>query len=300
MIETRKPTTPADGSARVHSASGIALALRCRRAWALRYLDGHKPAEIPWAVIAKAEAAIKRARAAGLRPPEHPCEYGGQRGAALGKEVHARAETYLTAGADGIDWNDLPGQILQTLVDLLPPAGSVPRSAVEHEFEVRLASVMWRGLIDVYDPTGEHTSFAGIQDHKTSKSIAEYCLLPHEVALEFGLPKRSLLDDLQSCIYTLYTCSAAGVGEVACRWNYAETGPTRRSLPVIQPIGYAQALQVVSHAALVAMACEEYETSSDAPANTLACSEYGGCWQRGRHCFETRRWGRIVALAEGK
>ncbi len=284
---------------RVHSASGVALALRCRRAWALRYIDGHKPADTPWAVIARAEAEIKRARAAGMRPPEHPCTYGGQRGAALGTEVHARAERYLVEGAEGVDWNDVPGLILQTLVELLPPAGSVPASAVEHEFSVRLASVLWRGKIDVYDPDGTATGAAGIYDHKTTKVIAEYCLLPAAAAAELGLPARSIAADLQACIYYLYARNA-GAADAPLRWNYAETGPTRRSLPVVQQLTYSNALAVVSAASLVARECGTYQTSAEAPANTLACSEYGGCWQRGRHCFETRRWGRIIALADAE
>jgi hypothetical protein len=268
-------------------------------------VDGIKPPEIPWPVIAKAEAKIARARAAGLTPPEHPCTSGGQRGAALGKEVHARAEVYLTAGADGIEWHDQPGEILQTLVEHLPPAGSVPSSAVEHAFQFRAASTLWRGLIDLFDPTGRITGTPSVWDHKTTRDIAKYCLLPDAAAAELGAPERALSADLQSCLYVLYTYHIRTASRRPldltrgpdCNWNYAETAKSRRALPVVQPVGFTAALAVVSAASLVAQECGRYQDSASAPGNTLSCDDYGGCWYRGRHCFKTRRWGRIGALA---
>ncbi len=280
---------------RTHSASGIALAKRCRFAWALRYIDDIRAPELTWAEIAKAEAK-------GLRITE----YGGQRGAALGKEVHARAEVFAVKGHRAVkDWNDLPGLILRELTDLIPHAGSVPKEDVEHEFEVEMCGVVWKGLIDLYRP-----HIDGIWDHKTTRDILKYALLPHAAAVrlereygasEYGWLARSIRNDLQACMYVLYTSVRLALrpGQtVPVRWNYSETGKVRRSLPVIDEIEVLHALKVVQSAAETARECDEYETSDDAPTNTLACGDYGGCWHRGRHCFAMRDYGALLHKLE--
>lgn len=281
---------------RVHSASGISLAKRCRRAWALRYVDGLKPPEVTWAEIERAER---------LGRPS-PCQYPGQRGAALGTEVHARAELYLTKGADAVRWDDLPGVILRELIDHLPAPGSVPRENVEHEFEVELCGVVWKGLIDLYDPAGE-VSVPGVWDHKTTRDILAYALLPHDAAValarEFPAPElafaeRSIRADLQACMYVLYTSVRRALRPhetVPVRWTYTETQRVRRSLRVVDNISAGHALGVVKDAAEVAKQCDTYRSSDDAPCNTLSCDDYGGCWYRGRHCTEPRDYGALSA-----
>lgn len=297
---------------RIHSASGISLAKRCRRAWALKYIDGHKPDDVSWSEIVKAEAAIAKGK---LHYSKHPCQYPGQKGAALGKEVHERAERYLSYGADGIAWDDTPGQILHELIGLLPAAGTVPTSNVEHEFEIELCGIVWKGLIDLYAYTAgsalepsRAADFAapGVWDHKTTRDIMAYALLPHDAALElaaeFPAPElafaaRSIRDDLQACMYVLYTSVRRAMRPdqtVPVRWNYSETQRVRRSLRVVDNISGAQALKVVSAAADVARECDGYRSSDEAPAETLSCGDYGGCWYRGRHCREIRDYGRLL------
>ncbi len=222
---------------------------------------------------------------------------------------------YLVSGAAGVRWDDAPGEILRELIDLLPPAGTVPCEHVEHEFEVELCGVVWKGLIDFYAYTKGNANvparavdFAphGVWDHKTTRDILAYALLPHaaatELAAEFpdpslGFAARSIRADLQACMYVLYTSvrMALRPGQtVPVRWNYTETQRVRRSLRVIDNIEVMQAREVVSAAAGVARECDGYHTSDDAPAETLSCDDYGGCWYRGRHCKAIRDYGRIA------
>lgn len=310
MKRRKLPPTP---TPRVHSASGISLAKRCRRAWALKYIDGLKPEDVSWAEIVKAEAEIS----SGLRHySKHPC-FGaaGAKGAALGKEVHERAERYLGHGPHGIKWDDVPGQVLRELIDLLPAAGTVPAENIEHEFEVELCGVVWKGLIDLYAYTtgsalrvSRPVDFAspGVWDHKTTRDIMAYALLPHdasvELAAEFPAPElgfaaRSIRADLQACMYVLYTSVRRAMRPeqtVPVRWNYTETQKVRRSLRVVDNIRVLDARAVVAEAAAVAKQCDTYRTSLEAPADTLSCGDYGGCWYRGRHCREIRDYGRLL------
>ena len=287
----------------VHSASSIALANRCHRAWWLRYREGIKPPELTW-------RQVSRRKAAGRPLPK------GAYSKALGTEVHRLAELYLTLSkreaAKLIDWNDLPGQCLQALVPLLPPAGSVHHKDVEQAVTVEVKGVKFRGLIDVVGAALR--AVVESWDHKTSRDIREYALLPHSLAVKLKQPKRSLRDDIQACMYTL--AQAARTGRTAgivrgdeiltasvaggiCRWNYTETQRSRRSLPVVQYIPTAHARRVVEGAADVAREVAAFKTIEDAVPNTLACDDYGGCWYRDEgHCSVRRKWGAIIVQSE--
>lgn len=266
-----------------HSASSIALAERCPRAWWLRYREGLKPPEIPW-------LKAKRAKARGERLP------AGAYSRALGTEMHRLAEIYLTTpprkAARLIDWNDLPGQCLAELVPHLPPAGSVPRRRVEARMSLKVDGVSFRGLIDVL------AGLAEVWDHKTTRSIREYALLPDAVARAVGVPNRSLRDDLQACLYALYRAGAKGAGAL-CRWNYTETDRVRRSLPVVQYIPRTHALTVANRAAATARTVEAFRTKDDATPDTSACDQYGGCWYRyAGHCTVPRKMSAVIDQAK--
>lgn len=302
---------------RVHSPSSIALARQCRRAWALCYVDKLRKPEVTWEQCLAYDAWLA------AKPPAVPWAaydvwvasepfkpQGGQRGAALGSRVHLYCAWYLSgadqsdAGVVGprrfIEWETRPGLILQAMIPHLPPRGSVPRVDVEVEQRVTVDGVAFRCIADVLSD--------GVWDHKTSKDIRAYALLSHDVAVALGVPERSLRDDLQACINALAFANAnVELGDferrdeapVRCTWTYAQTeGKERRVLPVVQDIPVSHALKVVREAADVARELT-YETSDEAPANTLACDDYGGCWYRREgHCTEPRRWGAILRQAE--
>ncbi len=286
------------------SASAIEAAT-CHRAWALRYLDGIKKPELTWEQCLEYDAH----RNDPVLPPGVVQPQGGQRGAAAGKMVHLYTEWYLT-GDDRehegdhafigpvrrIDWSSLPGQILQSMVDHLPPAGSVPREDVERPIEIEVHGIRFVGYVDVVRAAARQ-----IWDHKTSRDIRQYAKLPHAVALELQQPERSLLDDLQSAIYNVWFCRTYGGNETEGRWTYGETDKSRRALPVIQTLNYGVSLGKVMGAAMTAHTLLTYETSADAPANTLHCDAFGGCWygQQG-HCTELRDYGAILVALEQK
>lgn len=289
---------------RPFSASAIELA-KCPRAWGLRYLDGLKKPELTWEQCLEYDAH----RNAPVLPPGVVRPEGGQRGAAAGKVVHLYAEWYLT-GADHeheddhafigpvrrIDWSSFPGQVLESMRDHLPPAGSIPREDVERPIEIEVHGVRFIGYVDVVVAASRQ-----IWDHKTSRDIREYAKLPHDVALSIEQPERSLRDDLQAAIYTTWLNETHGCGPSTVHWTYAETDKSRRSLPVVQEMNFGRALTVVMGAAMLARELLTYETSADAPANTMQCDAFGGCWYgREGHCTEMRDYGAILVALEQK
>jgi hypothetical protein len=280
------------GKQMLHSPSSITLANRCRRAWWLRYREKIREPELTWAQVKRIQARCKcRGRCR--------CLPGGARSKALGKEVHRLAEFYLwmrpARAAKRIDWNDLPGQCLAELIPHLPPAGSVPRKDVERRVTVEVDGVKFQGLIDVVGTAAHRVTES--YDHKTTRDLRAYALLPHAVALQLKQPKRSLLNDLQACLYTLArakeTVPAAAGG--LCRWNYTETDKARRSLPVVQYVPTAHARTIATDAALTAREVEGYRTIDDATPDTTACDDYGGCWYRHEgHCTVPRKMGAVI------
>lgn len=273
-----------------HSASSIALANRCHRAWWHCYRDKLRPPELAWKLV-------KRMRARNQALP------AGAYGKALGTEMHRLAEMYLTLpprkAARQIDWTDLPGQCLAEILPYLPPAGSLRRSQVERAVSVKVDGVAFRGLIDVVGAALARV--VEVYDHKSTRDIRAYAKLPHAVAVQIKQPERSLRDDLQSCLYVLARAKKAepaAVGGLA-RWNYTETQRTRRALPVVQYIPTAHARTVVASAAKVARTVEAFETIDDAVPNTLACDQFGGCWYRHEgHCRVRRNMGAVFAQSE--
>jgi hypothetical protein len=284
----------------LHSPSSITLANRCRRAWWLRYGEKIREPELSWAQVKRIQARCKCWGRCTCLP-------GGARSKALGKEVHRLAEFYLwmrpARAAKRIDWNDLPGQCLAELIPHLPPAGSVPRKDVERRVTVEVDGVKFQGLIDVVGVAAHRVTES--YDHKTTRDLRAYALLPHAVALQLKQPKRSLLNDLQACLYTLArakeTVPAAAGG--LCRWNYTETDKARRSLPVVQYVPTAHARTIATDAAKVAKEVQAYRTIDDATPDTTACDDYGGCWYRHEgHCTVRRKWGAVIVktLKESK
>lgn len=299
-----------DVAQRVFSASAIELADDrvperggCRRAWAHRYIDKLRKPEMTWEQVLVWEEWAK-ANGYWSNPPDSlgiVKPVAGQRSASLGTRVHLYAQWYVTGAATAdadvygprrlIDWESLPGQVLQSMLPLLPPAGSVAPELAEAEFELEVGGVKFRGLIDLM--------LEEVWDHKTTRDIRGYALLPDVVASKLGAPERSLKSNLQSCIYSVRHARQTDppADAVTCRWTYGETDRSRRALQVVQDIPYAHALSVVESAASFARTLT-YTTSDAAPPNTLACDKYGGCWYRGQPCKVRRDYGRIALLLE--
>ncbi|HEY3496240.1 MAG TPA: hypothetical protein VGK73_16185 [Polyangiaceae bacterium] len=327
---------------RVFSASAIELADDrvperggCRRAWAYRYVDKIRKPEMIWEQVLAWEEWAK-VHGYWSNPPDSlgiAKPVAGQRSASCGTRVHLYAQWYLTGAATAdadvygprrlIDWESLPGQVLQSMLPLLPPAGSVAPEQAEAEFELEVGGsecsacdgsgtdfceggpfdcgacggagsvggVRFRGVIDLL--------LDEVWDHKTTRDIRGYALLPDAVADAIGAPERSLKNNLQSCMYVVRRARQTDppADAVTCRWTYGETDRSRRALQVVQDIPYAHALGVVERAADLARTLT-YASSDEAPPNTLACDKYGGCWYRGQPCKVRRDYGRIALLLE--
>lgn len=301
---------PEPAPERVFSASAIELADDrvperggCRRAWAHRYVDGLRKPELIWERVLAWEEWAK-VNGYWSNPPDSlgiAKPVAGQRSASCGTRVHLYAQWYLTGAATAdadvygprrlIDWESLPGQVLQSMLPLLPPAGSVEPEQAEAEFEMVVDGVKFRGVIDLL--------LEDVWDHKTSRDVRSYALLPDAVANAIGVPERSLKNNLQSCMYVVRRARQTDppADAVTCRWNYGETDRVRRALPVVQEIPYSHALDVVERAALLARTLT-YASADEATPNTLACDKYGGCWYRGQPCKVRRDYGRIALLLE--
>lgn len=321
-----------------HSPSSIKLAQKCRHAWALCYIDGIREPEVTWDDIASGR----------VEPG------GGQRSKAIGTQVHTWAEAWLVrpvtsaelaratfavatrlprgtsltvqgtrTNVNAIDWESAPGRVLEALIPLLPPKGSVAPEHIETRIDLVVDGIKFKGYADMMFAHGE------VDDHKTTRDIAKYALLPDAVARTLPKPPprdglhprirealervdgdRSLKNDLQACVYALASVRRHKPGtqyakQAVCKWNYGETDATRlrkgqtvRSLPVVQVIEATHAEAVVRDAAAFAKTLT-YTTSDEAPKNPLACGDYGGCWYRSEgHCKTPRPWGTLIRIEE--
>lgn len=274
---------------RYHSSSSIKLGHRCRKAWALTYLDGRREPDVPWARITAAHSPRVR-------------------GSALGKDVHSRFERWYDGGK--LDARGLPGQIAldgarilphPTLCDAiveseigtvrLPPGGDAhsPTHAIE------IHGVRWAGFRDLLAwpgtkearrlglPFGEWV----LHDHKTTASIERY-----------ALSATDLLVDVQANVYGLATCEELDVASVPARWAYYETKATRRALPVDVRIERSRALDVLAPECDFARELDTIATSADAEMNPAACFDYGStCYHHhtvGGPCNARRSVGALV------
>lgn len=247
---------------RRHSASGVGLFMRCPQAWAYNYLDGLRDPEVPWEDI---EAGA-------------PCT-SRQRSLSLGSATHFALESWYLHR--DYDWSRLPGVIAQTAFGQLPD----PQDCESVEVEGALTpagceplivnGIEWNGRLDltvfaaesVWDWLGITPVSPGVLiDHKTSSNIKRYALTREE--LEMGL---------QSNLYGLAKCVEWDVPRITARWSYMQTGRTRKAEPRDFVVERSRAEDVVGKAAEFAHQANALTSSAEAPRNTAACSDYGGC-----------------------
>lgn len=291
-----------------HSPSSVALGRRCKRAWAYAYISGLRDPEIPWADIADAEARGLRAkRDAPVTLPDGRKITTRQRSTALGKAVHAVLESWYHGARP--DWEGLPGRVAESGLHWLPsPSASIVRveSAIgsvpievhgEESRGMRVDDVLWVGFRDLTVLSCAESErarllmsadFPWIYDYKSTASIAQY-----------ALDDTQLERDLQANLYALATCDEYSVPTVPARWLYFETRATRRSDARTVRVTRARALDIVEKASEDARALDQIERVEDAPQNTAACGDYGGCQYHvsaGGPCDARRSVGRLIAL----
>ncbi len=235
-----------------HSPSSIELGRRCKRAWYYRYVEGIRKPEEPWVP--------------------------GVKGARLGTAIHATLEAYYTPGMTP-DWLWFPGEVAASGERLLPePSASLaiekglgestgqsigPGHDGHERFTVTIAGVPWLGYRDLVD---YRPPYARLFDYKSTASIQRYAKSTAE-----------LLQDLQANLYAYDTMTEIGASELFCRWVYFETGKVRRAEPRDFVVRRAEAFGVIECAAEVAKEIDVIDHIDQAPMNTLACADFGGC-----------------------
>lgn len=242
---------------RKHSASGVSLFMRCPQAWAYNYLDGLRDVEVPWEDI---EAGA-------------PCT-SRQRSLSLGSATHFALESrYLRTE---YDWSRLPGVIGQSAFGQLPHPDECERVEVEGALgDLTVEGIPWNGRLDltawaarsVWEDIGLVTRSPFVLiDHKTSSNINRYA--PSAAELTVGL---------QPNIYGLALALKHDVPRVTARWSYMQTGRTRKAVPIDFTVERSRAWDVVGEAAAFAHEANKLQSSAEAPRNTAACGDYGGC-----------------------
>ena len=156
------------------SPSQIKTSKDCLRKWGLTYLDGIRQ---PDTVATKA-----------------------------GTELHTVAEEWLR-GESIPDATTKAGKLFLAGVNFLPlPSDDL---LVEQGFEFWDGPLLWRGFVDLINPTSEPLR---ITDHKTTSN------------LRWALNSEQLREDVQATIYAKYAFDRFGVDTLEAQWVYYQKG----------------------------------------------------------------------------
>lgn len=287
-----------------HSASSDALGQRCKRAWFYAYVAELKDPEIEWSAVERYQSkpgpdgrAIwvdpKNPHAALPASQFAPHVAGApvrsrQRSTSLGKAMHIVGETHYQGGAP--NWASLPGQIFLSGVHHLPHPDRVLDGAVEQPISMVCNGIRWRGSRDLIVSAPSEFRRMGVDapdgwaliDYKSSRDILRYALRADvDVFAKLRkardeVPER-LKDNFQAQLYTAATCEEKKIGSLPCRWVYFATGDKRASVPIDTTITYDVARAAVEAASERARELDAIEREDQAPQNTDACDQYGGC-----------------------
>lgn len=197
---------------------------------------------------------------AGLRAPTHPS-------AALGTEVHALAERWLSTG-EVFDTATQAGRIFAPGIPHLPAPS--PALKIEHHFD----DGVFQGYIDVLELDRAPPR---VIDHKTTSS------------LHWALTPAALVHDEQAVLYANEALTLApDASKVDLRWLYYQTRNTPGAHVVDATLLRADVdtkyKRLVEQAAVIEQTPEH---PFDAPGNYASCKAFGGCFYYGL-CHETR------------
>ena len=290
-----------------HSPSSVSY--KCDYAWALRYIQKIREPEIPYALI---ESGQVKAVQFPTGPGE--CSYK-QRGASLGKAMHAVGEEYYTGHAPA--WRTFPGQVFESGLHLLPrpskcdivqverECGTEPIVGEKHAKKgLRIHGILWNMKRDLAIGGRVELAHLGIDapcaqfDYKSSANVLEYALTPEK-----------LYNDVQACGYAVDFCERFGRVDAPSRWVYFETKKVRRAAPVDVVIPLGHALEIMAAAAEKAERLDRIVTIADAERNLDACCDYSGqpgiigCsyhTSKGGPCNARRSTGRLITLGAKK
>lgn len=302
-----------------HSASSYALGKRCLRAWFYRYVRKIRDPFVAWADIAH-YVADRSKDAHGVLWWRDPSDASRactsrQRSAALGTEMHARIERWYhhAPGDPPVDFYDLPGKIALSGLALLPApdgchAGDTESAIGVTPFRARgsfdpprvhvVNGIAWAGFRDlIVSAPGEFLRL-GIEapdgwalfDYKSTADISRYALTAADLRTDF-----------QAALYADATCEEHDIQELPARWVYFETRERRRAagIDVTLPRDAAHAAVEAASNEVRGWDALGAADERDAPCNTNACGEYGGCMYHksaGGPCDARRSIGKLIQL----
>ena len=271
---------------RYHSPSSIALGQRCQHLWALTYIDGIRDPDLVW------RPEMERPQWDHGRGcyvlPDGSLVTAQQRGAALGKALHATAERYLDPARGEPDWAWFPGRVFRAGVHHLPrpdridlavieaPIGTIPLEPGGRDdspqVAIEICGVRWAGYRDllafapaewrrlrVNAPDG-----MAVVDYKSTSDIGKHALTQAE-----------LNADGQGNVYAIDVCEDLGLRSVPGRWIYFESKRVRRSIAVDTTFELSRAYDTIGPLADLARELDQITCAADAPKNSEACSDYG-------------------------
>lgn len=188
--------------------------------------------------------------------------------AQFGTETHAHLEEWFM-------FNRLPpetktGRCARAILRHLPPP-QTPGIDIEHEINVEIGGVPFKGFIDVRILNRDPRPL--VSDHKTTGDL-KWAKAPEE-----------LPDDIQATIYAHDTMIESGVDAVDLQWTYG-TRDRARSLPVVRTVTRAEITpRIEKTAESVKVMRELYEQQTpalDIEPDARGCEAFGGCPFRDR------------------
>jgi hypothetical protein len=273
----------------VFSPSGLSKARRCLHAWGLRYLLGIKMPEPTWA---EACAWVKPEPKKKSKPtPEERAAlkaYNSPFRKALGKECHARLETYFRGG--NIDWNDRVGRIVLAGMHLIPHPDTCEKVEAEGEITIEIDGVKFRGFRDLLVLKDGRWLLI---DHKTTFGFDYF---DREKTQRSVKTSEQLIADPQANLYAFDVMRREGLRELACRWVYYRTEDKPKALEVDFTITWEGAAAMMAELVAEARALTAYVEHAqrlrandagsavvrlaivyDLQRNPDACADFGGC-----------------------
>lgn len=303
---------------RYHSASSDALGQRCRRAWYYRYVAGIREPQYEWSAIKHYKwdpaAAVGDEYGRYRDPNGTDTITAVQRSTALGKAMHTTLERWYDPRRGEPDWHDLPGQIAQAGLPLLPhpervhiaqpekPLGTDAEIETEHGVMHcrRIDGVLWAGSRDLVVSAPAECIRLGIDapdgwllvDYKSSAKLYDDADGPTH-----SLTSDELARDTAALLYTHATCEEYRLPSLPLWWVYFETKRVRRAKAVGATVRADVAAEAVHAMSARARQLDTIRDEQDAEQNPRECFAYGGCSHHisaGGPCNAVRSYGQIV------
>lgn len=276
--------------------SGLSKARLGSRIWAFTYILNLREPQPLWADIKDIPKPVAKIKSKPTDEEKKAIKaYNKRRRPALGTEVHARLEQYMS-GAGDVDWSDEPGRIALSGLPHLPSPSKCLLVECEQKVTLDLTFLAgvypWANAEFYADPI----VFSGTRDLMCQLADGSYLLLDHKTTYTFDWIDRDktiktvktpeqLIADEQVNVYGLSIMQKYGLTELPCRWVYYRTEGDPAAKQVDFTITRAGAESYVAN--LVVLALELRALMRTTPqtlaaingieCNVLSCGKFVGC-----------------------